>query len=66
MTENSNSLTCVHVLRKTRELAISRRKVAENVKEMYKNENARAERAKLLYLLIKYAKFETFSLRRVE
>ena len=45
-----NSPPCVHVLHKTLNVVISRCCFTEDDKEMYQNENARAER---LFLLIK-------------
>ena len=57
--EDSNS----HVLCKTWVMVISRRRFAENGKEMYGNKKkAREGLSKLLFLVIKYAKFVVVSL----
>ena len=52
----------VHVLCKTGEMVISRRRFAENLKEMHGIKKAREGRAKLLFLSIKYVNFMVSSL----
>ena len=50
-----NSSSCALVLHMTSNLIISRRSQDDNGKEMYQNVNARAGRAKLLFLPTEYA-----------
>ena len=38
-------------------MIISRRRLAENVKEIYRNKKVREGRAKLVFEFVKYAKF---------
>ena len=53
--ENENLSSSADVLHKTKNLAISRCCLADDGNEMDKRENAREGRAKLLFLLTKYA-----------
>ena len=53
----------VHVLCKTWEMVISRRRFAENLKEMHGIKKKREGRAKLLFFSIKYANFVASSLQ---